>query len=392
MTKELLVAIEISRTDLAGTLLSMTRKLPGVKCQQWTGNLGEKGSLAVKTVPDIIVIDDSPESGIILARTRAIKDNFPEASLFIVSANQDPQNIINVMKAGATEYLVEPVSERTFVNAVEEVRARLANAGRLAQGNIYSFISAKGGVGATVLAVNSAAALAIADKKAIALMDLSLQSGDASVLLDLVPQTTILDISQNIHRLDVAFLRGVMISHKTGLSFLAAPQNPEDADDIRSDDVAKILDLARRLHDHIVVDCPSMHVNERSIEVFRRSDKIFVVTDMSVPAIRNTVRLIKLIRKLGINGDKIEIVINRFIKDGVVSISEIEKNLDKPVYWMAPNDFTDIVTSINRGVPLVSLTPGSPFSRNVNQFIRKFQNLLDEPNFRGVRGIFGKAI
>jgi pilus assembly protein CpaE len=392
MTKELLLAIQISRTDLAGTLLSMTRKLPGVKCQQWTGNLGEKGSLAVKTVPDIIVIDDSPESGIILARTRAIKDNFPEASLFIVSANQDPQNIINVMKAGATEYLVEPVSERTFVNAVEEVRARLSNAGRLAQGNIYSFISAKGGVGATVLAVNSAAALAIADKKAIALMDLSLQSGDASVLLDLVPQTTILDISQNIHRLDVAFLRGVMISHKTGLSFLAAPQNPEDADDIRSDDVAKILDLARRLHDHIVVDCPSMHVNERSIEVFRRSDKIFVVTDMSVPAIRNTVRLIKLIRKLGINGDKIEIVINRFIKDGVVSISEIEKNLDKPVYWMAPNDFTDIVTSINRGVPLVSLTPGSPFSRNVNQFIRKFQNLLDEPNFRGVRGIFGKAI
>lgn len=393
MSKELIVALEISRSELAGALMVLARGIAGVKSMQWTGNLGEKGSLAVKTTPDVIVIDDSPESGALLSRVRTIKDNFPQASLFVVSANRDPQNIIDVMKAGATEYLVHPVAERTFVNAVEEVRARLANAGRLAQGNIYCFIGAKGGIGSTVLAVNTATALAQAEKKAVALIDLSLQAGDASVLLDVVPQTTIFDICQNIHRLDVSFLRGVMIPHSnTGIKFLAAPQNPEDADAIRSEHVAQILDLARRLHDHIVIDCPSMNISDCSIEALRRADKIFVVTDMSVPSVRNAVRLCKLIRKLAISGDKVEIVVNRYIKDSVLSVAEIEKTLEKSIYWMVPNDFADIVTSINRGVPLCKLTPGAPFSRNVFQFIRKFQNQLDEPSFRGVRGLFGKSV
>lgn len=392
MTKELIVALEISRSELAGALNGMARGIPGIKALQWTGNLSEKGSLAVKTVPDVIVIDDAPEHGVLLSRVRTIKDNFPQAALLVISSNCDPQQIINIMKAGAAEYLVQPIAEKIFVNAIEEVRAKLTNAGRLAQGSIYSFISAKGGVGATVLAANTAAALAIARKNAVALIDMSLQSGDASVLLDVVPQTTILDICQNIHRLDVAFLRGVMIHHSSGLSFLAAPQNPEDSDDILSEHIASILDLARKLHDHIIIDCSSMNVSDCSVEAFRRSDKVFVVTDMSVPSIRNTVRLCKLIRKIGIGADKVEIIINRFIKDSVLSIGEIEKNFDKPAYWMVPNDFSDIVSSINRGIPLVKLTPGAPFSRNIAQFIRKFQNQLDEPSFRGIRGMFGKTL
>ena len=392
MTKELIVALEISRTELAGALAGLARSLPGVKIQEWAGNLGEKGSLAVKTEPDIIVIDDAPQNGELLGRVRIIKDNFPQASLLVISSNCDPQQIINTMKAGAAEYLVQPVSDKIFINAIEEVRAKLANSGHLAQGNVYSFISAKGGVGATVLAVNTAAALALTKNHAVALIDMSLQSGDASVLLDIVPQTTILDICQNIHRLDVSFMRGVMISHNTGINFLAAPQNPEDSDDIHCEHVAQILDLARKLHDNIIIDCSSMNVSDCSIEAFRRSDKIFVVTDMSVPSIRNTVRLAKLIRKFGISGNKVEVVINRFIKDSVLSIDEIEKNFDKPAYWMVPNDFADIVSSINRGVPLIKMTPGAPFSRNIVQFVRKFQNQMDEPHFRGVRGIFGKAL
>lgn len=392
MSIELRVALEISRSELSGALAGLARGVPGVKTQEWAGNFGEKGSLAVKTEPDIIVIDDVPQNGELLGRVRMIKGNFPRAALLVISSNCDPQQIINTMKAGAAEYLVQPVSDQVFINAIEEVRAKLANSGHLAQGNVYSFISAKGGVGATVLAVNTAAALALAKNQAVALIDMSLQAGDASVLLDIVPKTTILDICQNIHRLDVSFIRGVMINHNTGINFLAAPQNPEDSDDIRSEHVAQILDLARKLHDNIIIDCSSMNVSDCSIEAFRRSDKIFVITDMSVPSIRNTVRLGKLIRKFGISGNKVEVVINRFIKDSVLSIDEIEKNFDKSAYWMVPNDFADIVSSINRGVPLVKMTPGAPFSRNIVQFIRKFQNQLDEPNFRGVRGIFGKAL
>jgi len=296
------------------------------------------------------------------------------------------------MKAGASEYLVDPFQENLLCDAIEEVRAKLANSGHLAQGRIYSFIGAKGGVGSTVLAVNTATALSSDKKTAVALMDMSFQSGDASVLLDINPRNTIMDICENIHRLDVSFLRGVLSEHSTGLSFLPAPVNPEDSEDIASEDISSILNLSKKLYDHIVLDCGSMHINDCSVEALKQSDKVFVITDMSVPSIRNTVRLCKLIRKLGISLEKIEIVINRYIKGGTLSLGEIEKNFDKPVYWLVPNDFAEIVSSINRGVPIVKLTRGAPFSKNVVEFIKKIQGILDVPDFRGIRGTFGKNI
>jgi pilus assembly protein CpaE len=135
-----------------------------------------------------------------------------------------------------------------------------------------------------------------------------------------------------------------------------------------------------------------MHINDCTVEAFKHSDKVFVVTDMSVPSIRNTVRLCKLIRKFGISLDKIGIIINRFIKGGALSLAEIEKNFDKPVYWLIPNDFSEIVSSINRGVPLIKLSPDSPFSKNVVEFIKKIQGTLTNQGFRGIRGTFGKII
>ncbi len=392
MTKELFIALEVTNSDLLDTLLSQLRSIPGTKTQNWAIDSGEKGTLTVKTVPDIIIIDNSPMLGDLLNRVRTIKTNFPQTALLVVSGDLDPQLIIDVMKAGAAEYLVEPVSERSFTNAVEEVRVKLANFDKQSKGQVYSFISSKGGVGSTVIATNSAVSLALAKNKSVALIDLALQAGDASVLLDIVPKTSLVDISQNFHRLDIAYMRGVMINHNTGVNFLSAPQNPEDSEDVRGEHVRGILELARKLYDCTLIDTPSMHISECSVEAFRQSDKIFIVTDMSVPSVRNTARLCKLIRKLGIRSDRIEIILNRYIKDSALSLSEIEKNLDKPVYWVVPNDFIDIVSSINRGIPLVKMTPSAPFSKNIVEFVRKFQNLQEDRGFSGLRNLFGKSI
>jgi len=392
MTKELIVAIEIAHSDLSKMITKTLKDLSGVKLQTWTDNVGEKGTLAVRTIPDIIIIDDTPAAGELLSRVKTINANFSEASLLVISSNMDPQHIIDCMKAGASEYLTEPVKQNILTNAIEEVRARLANSGRLAQGRVYSFISAKGGVGSTVLAVNTAAAMAMENKSATALFDMSFQSGDASVLLDIVPQTTMVDISKNIHRLDVSFLRGAMSSHSTGINFMPAPQNPEESEDILAEHVKSVLGLAKKLYNQIIIDCSSMQINDCTLEIFKDSDKVFVVTDMSVPAIRNTVRLCKLMHKFGIGKEKVEIVLNRFIKGGALSLGEIEKSFDKPAYWLIPNDFSDVVSSINRGVPLVKLSPSAPFSKNVAMFIKKLIGVPDDKDFRGIRGTFGKAI
>ena len=392
MAKELVIAIQITNTSLAKSVIGLIKNLKGVNILNWDKDGAEQGLSAVKGMPDIIMIDDNLESGNLFNRIRSIKDHFSRTTLFVISENKDHHHIISAMKAGASEFLVQPIAEEVLYNAINEVRAKLANAGQLAEGRIFSFVSAKGGVGSTVLAVNTSAALAMDKKLSVALIDMSFQSGDASVLLDIVAQNTIMEICNNMHRLDVSLLRGVMSTHSTGVNFLPAPLNPEDSEDIKNDHVASTLNLAKKLFDYVVLDCGSMYVNDCSVEAFKHSDKVFVVTDMSVPSIRNTVRLCKLIRKLGISLERIEIIINRYIKGGPLSLAEIEKNFDKPVYWLVPNDFSEIVSSINRGVPLVKLSSGAPFSKNMIDFIKKLLGAPQAQDFRGIRGTFGKAL
>ena len=390
---ELLIAIEFSSSDWSRKVLNLAKTLSGVKVQQWSENIAEKSASTVKSVPDIIIIGDDPNRVALLNRIRDIKTRFPQSFLFVVSANQDPQQIINAMKAGTAEYLVDPVDEAILRTAIEEVRGKSSNASsQAARGEIYSFISSKGGIGATVLAVNTAVSLAMSKTRSVALFDMSLQSGDASVLLDLSPQTTILDISRNFRRLDLSFLRGSLTEHVSGLNFLAAPPDPEDSEEVSAEHIAKTLDLAAKVYDQVFLDCSSMHISAGNIEAFKRSKKIFIITDMSLPSIRNTVRLFKLIHKLGVIQDKIEIVINRYIKSAPLSLATIEKNFVKPVYWLVPNDFADVVTSINQGAPLVKMKPTAALSKNIEEFGKKILRQLDDSEYRGIRGKFGRKI
>jgi pilus assembly protein CpaE len=393
MPRKLLIAFEVTDNRLANVLQQKLEAFPSVKVTRWFDATGEKGTIAVKTAPDIIVLEDVSDKGhSIFQRLGTLRENFPQAAMFVVSANQYPQHIVQVMKAGVAEYLVTPINDKVLQSAVEEVRSRLSTAGQIAKGSAYSFISSKGGLGSTVIAVNTACALARKKDKRTALFDMSFQSGDATVLLDLFPQTTITDIVNNYHRLDSAFLAAAMAKHSSGLEFLAAPNDPGDRETITAEHVASLLDLAKKIYDHIIVDCTSMAINDCSIEAFRASEKIFLVTDMSVPAIRNCARGIKLIRKFDILPENIEIVINRFIKGGALTISEVEKTLGKKVFWLFPNDFKGVVSSINKGTPLLSGSSGAPLSKNILQFVEKITNPGGSQAFRGIRGVFGKAI
>jgi len=392
MASEFTIALYFEDEHLAKSIASLAEAISSVKVDHWYGAMGEKGGMSVKSRPDIIIIDDVPGSTLVMKRMAQLREGFPNAAIFVVSADQRTEHIVDIMKAGCSEFLVAPVEAESLEEAVAEVRAKLAAAGSLRKGKIISFISSKGGLGTTVISVNTASALAKGKSQAVALLDMSFQSGDASVLLDIVPKTSIFDIAQNFHRLDASFLSGAMIRHQSGIHFLAAPLNPEDSEDITPEHISKVLDLAASLHEFVVVDCSSMSINDCAIEIFRSSDQIYVITDLSVPAVRNAARLVQLIQKLGISRDKIHVGTNRFVKGTTLSLEEVERTLRQRVSWLFPNDFVDLVSSINRGEPLVHQKPNAPFSKNIVQFVDRLKNPMAKDDFRGMRGAFGKSI
>lgn len=393
MAKIIQIAIEISDQETVKELSRMLAEIPEVKTTIWFGSMGEKGGLAVKVTPDILLIDDQPDSSRFFARLRILRNNFPQAAIFVVSGEKNPEHIVQVMKAGAKEYLVLPVRDKIMAGAVEEVRYALAAAGKISKAQVYSFISSKGGLGATVLSVNVAAALAEGRPPGgVALCDTSFQSGDSSVLLNIIPPTSILDLCKNFHRLDVALLQGVMIRHASGMEVLAAPSHLEDTEEISPDKYEKILDILSKRYSQIVIDCSSMHVDDIAVQSFNISEKIFVVIDLSIPAIRNAVRLAAVMRQFGVPDGNIFFVVNRFAKSNILSLSEAEKNLGKRIYWLFPNDFEEIISSINEGEPMVRFRPHSAFSGNIRAFIEKVQGTGRNMEYRGASGAFGRPL
>jgi pilus assembly protein CpaE len=387
------IAIEMTDRETVKALSLILDKMPDVKTTVWFDSMGEKGGMAVKVSPDILIIDDLPEGSRFFDRLRILQKNFPQAAIFVVSEEQKPEYVVQVMKTGAREFLVLPVREQVLVGAVKEVRFALSEVGKISRASVYSFISSKGGLGSTVLSVNVAAALAENRKAgAVALCDSSFQSGDSSVLMDIVPPTSIIDLCKNFHRLDVDLLQGVMVKHVSGLEVLAAPADMEDTEEITAEKYEKILDILSRRYSHLVIDCNSMHVDDIAVHSFNFSEKIFVTIDLSIPAIRNAVRLAAAMRQLGVPDEKIFFVVNRFSKANFFSVSEAEQNLGKRIYWLFPNDFEEIISSINEGKPMVRFHPHSVFSKNIRAFIEKVQNTARDMEYRGASGAFGRSL
>jgi len=386
------IAIDFNNSQLGKTILAQTQNVPEVKTILWNGNREGKKGLTEKMVPHIIVMTDNPESGDIFGRLAGVRKSFPQAAIFVVSTDQRPQHIVEVMKAGGSEYLIAPVDTRHFRKAIAEVQTKIAESAEPIRGSVFSFISSKGGLGSTFLSVNTAAAMALNGGGRVALHDLGFQSGDSSVLLDIMPDTTIIDLCRNFNRLDTSLLRGAMIKHSSGLELLAAPLDQEDSDEIAPEQLAKILSLLARAYDKIIVDCTSMFVHGCTIQALNVSDKIFIITDLSVLAIRNAARLYSLIQKVGINPRKIEFVVNRYTRGGTLSIKAAEKNLGKNIFWLFLNQFDDVTTSINNGVPLVQKSPRCTFAKSVNDFVHKIHDPALHKNYRGVKGTFGKPI
>jgi pilus assembly protein CpaE len=218
------------------------------------------------------------------------------------------------------------------------------------------------------------------------------QQRGAVLVLVAVLMTVFIGITgKNFHRLDYSFLKTSMLRHSTGLHYLAAPREPEDSGTVHGIQVKKVLQLAKSLYDHVIVDCTSMLIDECSLEAFQASDRIFILTDLSVPAVRNAARLNQLMQKLNIAPSKVEIAVNRFTKSGT-PLADMENILKKDVYWLFPNDFEEVINSINTGVPLVKGKPGSSFAKNIIEFIDKLQDPAKHAGYRGAKGFLGKAI
>lgn len=382
MPKEISIAFDMPNASHVRQLSELLEDVPDLRL------MGEINGRDLSITPEVIFIGGDG----LAFRLEALKRKMPGVKLFAVSKDQSPENIVTAMQSGAAEFITEPVRLDMLLAAFERVRTKMAGDDPRTEGKVLSFVSSKGGLGATVITVNTAVAMAARDNCRVAIIDLSLHAGDSAVMLDMLPTTTMADVCRNLHRMDYTLLEDAFARHNSGVWYLPAPRNPEEVDEVTGEQVWRVLDMAKGLFDYILVDCASMGSEECSREAFKTSERIFVLTDLSVSSIRNAARLTRMIRHHGAAGEKIEVVLNRYLKGSVLSIDEIERTLGRKMYWLFPNDFSRVITSINDGQPFVQQQPTALLSKNVAQFAGKILDPASAGDYRGAKGFLGKQL
>lgn len=274
----------------------------------------------------------------------------------------DANLILRALRSGVHEFLVYPPDPRELSSAVDRLM-RKHSAERSAAGMVYAVYSGKGGMGTSTVAVNLAAAIAAARPDGrIALADFMVSGGEVGVLLDLKPAYTIGDLVKKVDRVDAELLYSLLTFASDGVFVLPASDRPEVAEEIDAGIATAILDHLRAAFAYTVVDCEH-HMSERTLAALDAADRILLVTQLNVPALRNMQRTIELCRRLGYPDEKLCVVVNRVQSGDVVSVSDAAKVLDRDIFHRLPNDYQTAAAALTKGQPITEHAPGSQLAK-----------------------------
>ncbi len=320
-----------------------------------------------QTTPDIAVIgiDSDPVQGLeMVAETLRAH---PKTRVFVTSSVSDSQRILQAMRSGAHEYLTSPVQIDDLLLALDRVRqSRGQNGARTGESMVIAVTGMVGGVGSTCIAVNLACALAADLSRRVVLVDLDMVLGDADVCLDIVHNYTLLDLVENINRLDFTLLKRSLVRHSSGVSFLPHPSSLAEISRIRPDSLKRVIGLLKATFTHVVLDL-SNGFRETDIAAMQASDTVLLISQLNVSCLRNLSRLFKALEGSDGMVDHMKVVLNRVgAKDLNIPVERAEEAIGRKVFWQIPNDWQTITSSRNGGVPLVLHSPKSKVAVSIN--------------------------
>jgi len=307
----------------------------------------------------IIELDSDPEYALELVESIGSE---AQATVMVCSENTDPELLVRCMRAGAREFLTLPMAPPVMAEALVRAAARrpAVQSTRKQTGRLLSFMGAKGGTGATVLACNFAVALAKECGEKTLLIDLDVPLGDAALNLGIVPEFSTIDALQAGERLDARFLTQLLVKHSSSLWVLAAPGKFVQYE-ATTEAVNRMLTVARQEFDNVVVDLGSQ-LSWMGTSAYKEATAVYLVTQASIPELRNSNRLVSQFFSGGT--PKLEIVINRFESRATgVSEEHIAKALTRPAQWKVANDYAAVRIMQISTTPLVF--EDSPIARQI---------------------------
>jgi len=312
---------------------------------------------------EIVLLDIDPHvSGRAIQAIELIHSTV-NAPVFAVGALNDSGVIVAAMRAGAREYLERDAAVESFAEALKRFAASSAKARASSwRARILAVTNAKGGAGATTVAVNTAVALENSHGRTV-LVDFGLL-GHAALHLNVRPAFGIADALQNLHRMDASLLQSFLTPCKGGLQLLAGPQQPLQLAPSAAE-LARLFDLLVSQFQYVIVDC-----SNRTDALFRLiadlSNAVLLVTQADVVSLWSAARVHSFLEQ-GSERDRVCLILNRFKKIPGFTDEDVHRVTNCKLLWKLPNNFHAVGPAIDKGTPIA-------FNEN-NELGRSFRAL-----------------
>jgi pilus assembly protein CpaE len=282
-----------------------------------------------------------------------------------------------LMQMRVADFLVKPVQPaelvRTCARVAKAATETAANA-EATEAQIFTFLPAVGGAGVTTLAVQTALLLlnsGARGKTSTCLVDLDFQHGTCADYLDIEPRLNLGEIEPRPERLDRQLLEVMLSHHRSGLAVVAAPNRPAEMRSFDPDVVIRLLDLVSSHFDYVVFDMPRTWFSWTD-NVLLGSNKLFIISETTVPSLRQAKQLVAAIRERLGDGPKPQVVINRFVQtlfSPGLRRGDIEQAIGDAFMACVPNDYALVREAIDRGVPLEDVKKGNKITLQLKKLI-----------------------
>jgi pilus assembly protein CpaE len=354
--------VDASRDSMKSTLLGMDMVWLEAECSRYEFF----ADVVAQTHPDIgiVSLNHNPEKALQLVAQ--LHESSPECSVVVVSSSTDGNLILRAMRAGVKEFLAQPVRIEDLLAALERVGNQRAGGkdNKNRGSTVIAVAGATGGVGATSVAVNLGCALAADERNTAALVDIDLCLGDADVFLDTIPDYTLVDVAQNVTRLDFSLLKRSLTKHSSGLYLLPRPVQLEDMALIKPDDLRRVIGLLKATFTHLIIDL-SKGFSAIDMVALEMANHILLVTQLDLPCLRNVVRLMMSFGQMDAIQDKIKIVVNRVGLDNHIGLKKAQETIGRDIFWQLPNDYRVMAEVRNNGVPLIEQAPKAAITQSI---------------------------
>lgn len=316
----------------------------------------------------VLLVQEQGDAGI-LELAQRIYQGFPGCAVALLVPKLDLELAKSAMQSGVRQVISED-NLSTLVDQI--VQAALFEQGRAIEAGgeprVISIYSGRGGAGRTTIAVNLATSLAVSGRR-VALVDLNLILGDATLLLNINAKDTIAELAQEKNSFTIEDIKGYSMQHSSGLHILCAPASPEFSEYITARQIEMLLTTMRPYYDFIIVDLPN-DMADTTLTALENSDDIYLVSRRDISSLRATKILMNVLTTLQ-QQDKLHLLVNAD-HSSIVNIKDFDRILNLPIAYILPEDVKTTQLSQERGIPLVIGFPRTSLAQvftQISQFL-----------------------